>query len=423
MINLREFKTPIRLKNIGKEPVPRQLYNGKLFKISPGIFHNYGVTVKHPFDADGVLSCFTFYNGYVDYSARIVNTEHRIREKHANKRLYSGYFGTPPFLQPFKNAANTSVIYWNHKLIVFYEGGIPYTIDPDTLETIGPYKPTPNIFKEGFPLRSNILPSGVISCAHPKIYKDRLIIFLPTYEWNGQWWTEFKFIEIDNKDTIVLERTIKLPGFVYIHDFVVTDTEYIFFESSFDLNFSEFFKTNNFIDTLQFKDNNIYLHRISRKVNSLSICELDMKGFIFHNSSVINNCIYSSIYPKFVFPSSTYMQYGQLLETNLNNLTSDIIFSEYYCEFPTVINNNLIVNVGKTNPLEEVINITTQKSYKLYNNNQFEVNSDGTYLLWLENNINKTFLNIAVIEDPSNILCKFVLPDFIPLSLHGTWIN
>jgi all-trans-8'-apo-beta-carotenal 15,15'-oxygenase len=39
--------------------------------------------------------------------------------------------------QRFKNPANTNVYYWGGKLIAAWESGLPYLLDPATLETKG----------------------------------------------------------------------------------------------------------------------------------------------------------------------------------------------------------------------------------------------------------------------------------------------
>ena len=38
-----------------------------------------------------------------------------------------------------KNVANTSVLRWGGRLLCLWEGGMPYELDPDTLETLGPF--------------------------------------------------------------------------------------------------------------------------------------------------------------------------------------------------------------------------------------------------------------------------------------------
>lgn len=37
-----------------------------------------------------------------------------------------------------KNVANTGVLHWGGKLLAFWESGLPYELDPRTLDTIGP---------------------------------------------------------------------------------------------------------------------------------------------------------------------------------------------------------------------------------------------------------------------------------------------
>ena len=39
--------------------------------------------------------------------------------------------------QRFKNPANTNVYYWGGKLLACWESGLPYLLDPTTLDTVG----------------------------------------------------------------------------------------------------------------------------------------------------------------------------------------------------------------------------------------------------------------------------------------------
>jgi carotenoid cleavage dioxygenase-like enzyme len=36
-----------------------------------------------------------------------------------------------------KNVANTNILYWGQKLVALWEGGLPHSMDPISLETIG----------------------------------------------------------------------------------------------------------------------------------------------------------------------------------------------------------------------------------------------------------------------------------------------
>jgi carotenoid cleavage dioxygenase len=95
----------------------------------------------HAFDGDGMLHAVKFENGKVTYRNKWVKTSALEEEKAANKALWKGIKETwrqdrPD--EPLKNTANTDVKYHAGRLIsMWYRSGMPYAVDPETLETIG----------------------------------------------------------------------------------------------------------------------------------------------------------------------------------------------------------------------------------------------------------------------------------------------
>jgi hypothetical protein len=102
----------------------------------------------------------------VMFRSRFVETEAMVKERQANRFLYRGTFGTGPSaffdkrpknglnsdpIEPsilskliaralntdIKNSANTQVISFAGKVLALFEAGLPYAIDPETLETLG----------------------------------------------------------------------------------------------------------------------------------------------------------------------------------------------------------------------------------------------------------------------------------------------
>lgn len=74
---------------------------------------------------------------------RVAHSPGYDEELRAKKILYRGTFGTQKeggwlaniFDLRRKNVANTNVIYWAGKLLALWEGGLPHTMDPITLQT------------------------------------------------------------------------------------------------------------------------------------------------------------------------------------------------------------------------------------------------------------------------------------------------
>jgi all-trans-8'-apo-beta-carotenal 15,15'-oxygenase len=118
---------------------------GTLYRNGPGKNEVGGKPYAHLFDGDGLLSQFAFDGKRVHYRNRFVRTTHYLAERAADKpvmRNYGQQRAGGPLGNAFRmpaNVANTSVQYHAGNLLALYEGGRPWQLDPDSLETIGEY--------------------------------------------------------------------------------------------------------------------------------------------------------------------------------------------------------------------------------------------------------------------------------------------
>lgn len=96
----------------------------------------------HAYDGDGMLHAVRFDHGRVSYRNRWVRTAALQEEQAAGRPLWKGL--KEPFRadrpeEPLKNTSNTDVKYHAGRLItMWYRAGLPYAVDPYTLETLGP---------------------------------------------------------------------------------------------------------------------------------------------------------------------------------------------------------------------------------------------------------------------------------------------
>jgi all-trans-8'-apo-beta-carotenal 15,15'-oxygenase len=150
-----------------------------------------------------------------------------------------------------KNLANTNVAYWAEKLMVFFEAGTPYRIDPTTLETIGEENMQIPELKSGMsvlvqPLRdfSKELHDslfGTSMTAHPKVdaAKESFISWIwrakvnlekgpldtnpmiTIYEWNA----------IPSNPPISSKTHTFMHTTVSPHDFSFSENYYVFIEN------------------------------------------------------------------------------------------------------------------------------------------------------------------------------------------------
>lgn len=124
--------------------VPPEI-NGVLYRNGPGRLERNGHRYGHLFDGDGHLVRLAFDAGQVRYTNRFVRTRGLVAEEAAGRLLYRGLGTNRPggllanaLRMSIKNIANTHVIPYARGLLALWEGGLPYRIDPATLETEGP---------------------------------------------------------------------------------------------------------------------------------------------------------------------------------------------------------------------------------------------------------------------------------------------
>jgi len=96
----------------------------------------------HAYDGDGMLHAVRFDRGRVSYRNRWIRTAALQEEQAAGRALWKGL--KEPFRadrpdEPLKNTSNTDVKYHAGRLLtMWYRSGLPYAVDPFTLETLGP---------------------------------------------------------------------------------------------------------------------------------------------------------------------------------------------------------------------------------------------------------------------------------------------
>jgi len=95
----------------------------------------------HAYDGDGMLHAVRFKNGHVSYRNRWVQTSALQQEQAAGHSIWKGLkepWNKDRPDEPLKNTANTDVKYHAGRLIsMWYRSGLPYAVDPETLDTLG----------------------------------------------------------------------------------------------------------------------------------------------------------------------------------------------------------------------------------------------------------------------------------------------
>lgn len=209
---------------------------GTLFRNGPGLLDIGGHPIRHPFDGDGMISSIAFKQGRAYYRNRFVRTEGYVAEKAAGKPLYRGVFGTQKpggfwanlFDLRLKNIANTHVIYWGEKLLALWEAAEPHRLDPETLETMG------------LDYLDGLLQPGDAFAAHPRLdpgnpekgREPRLVNFSIKVGLSST----ITVHEFNPAGKCVKSYHRSVPGFSFIHDFVITPNYAIFFQNPVSFN-------------------------------------------------------------------------------------------------------------------------------------------------------------------------------------------
>jgi carotenoid cleavage dioxygenase len=100
----------------------------------------------HWFDGDGMVHGIEFHEGKATYRNRWIRTEGFTAELDAKRTIWPGLMDRPDPNVPrgagsdgwLKDSANTDLVFHNgYALALWYQCGLPYKLDPRTLETLG----------------------------------------------------------------------------------------------------------------------------------------------------------------------------------------------------------------------------------------------------------------------------------------------
>lgn len=221
-----EETPPVSIKGQG---LPKDLI-GTVYRNSPGRLRIGASKYEHWFDGDGFVSALSIdgERQTAAFASRFVRTPRYVKQEQADAfaRAQEGLgmasvgAWTPAdngefFSNVFRlatNPANTSVLWWADRLLALCEGGLPYRIDPGTLETMG----------EDLFSNQSISESGVsFFSAHPKrdpktgeLFNIGLTISLP------------QAVEVyccSARGELLQRCKVELKEFTFIHDFAITE--------------------------------------------------------------------------------------------------------------------------------------------------------------------------------------------------------
>jgi len=190
-----------------------------------GAFYRVGAEWYYPpkfaddaiLNADGYISMFRIRGGRVAYRGRWVRTERFRRNQEAGRQLY-GYYRNPftddasvrdPDRPARRTVANTAPLVFGGKLLALKEDGLPYELDPNTLETRAQWD-------AGGQWRSQTF------SAHPKLdpLTGEMVAF--GYEATGLASDDLYIATLDPRGRLTDSVTVKVPYVSVIHDMALT---------------------------------------------------------------------------------------------------------------------------------------------------------------------------------------------------------
>jgi carotenoid cleavage dioxygenase-like enzyme len=171
-----------------------------------------------PFSQDGYVNLFRFKSGRVDYKGRWVKTARFKADQAANRQLFGNYrnpFTDDPSVKGVaRTVSNTTPLAFAGKLFTLKEDGLPYEINPKTLDTIGQWDFHGAYKSETF-------------TAHPKIDPVTGEMVTYGYEATGLLSDDLFLYTMDKTGKVTREVRLKMPYVSMVHDIAVTQKHVI----------------------------------------------------------------------------------------------------------------------------------------------------------------------------------------------------
>lgn len=439
-VNVVEHTTPATLP-VRHGVLPPGV-RGTLYRNGPGVFVEHdGTPLSDVLDGDGVVVRFHFNGASVTMTSRRVETAQRAHERARGRRLYSGAFGSAPHGRPLKNPANTNILRWGDALLALCECGPPHVLDPDTLETRGVLPP----FAHGLPVTTGcdhldaaLLSAGVAGhavCAHPKVVGDALVLYALRYAVGH---TEVTFYELNTALRVTRSRRVRLPGFAYFHDFMVTDTHYAFYHHALRLELSQALQ-HGIVKSMASDSGGrgpaTVLHAVPRGAGAHRTVHAP-SGFITHHALVSQDeralRSVSVVYPEpFRMDVRRMMHAGQLHETvwdfKRNTVTRTRV-TDAAVEFPCSDGNGVVYGVVG-NSLARVNTTTSPSTVQRWDVGPGSFFGEPVLVggghvaatLFDSDAMESTLLLFDTRSISSGPVAELLLPCVLPVGLHGSF--
>lgn len=196
-------------------------YEGRIPEALNGAFYRCGPDPQfpplHPNDigisGDGFVSLFRIRDGHVDFRQRYVRTDKFMAERQARRALFGAYrnpFTDDPSVAGIdRTTANTSILWYDGRLMACKEDGLPHELHPETLNTLGKFNFCGKLRTPTF-------------TAHPKRDPETGQLIFYGYECSGLAAADAALCVASPTGELEREEWFDLPYPAMIHDFAIT---------------------------------------------------------------------------------------------------------------------------------------------------------------------------------------------------------
>jgi carotenoid cleavage dioxygenase-like enzyme len=441
--------------------IPENL-KGSLYRNGPGRLERGNFHVGHWFDGDGAILAVHFAEGQARATYRYVQTAGYLEEERADKLIYGNYgmTATGAWWQRFgktsKNVANTSVIALPDKLLALWEGGLPHSLDLETLETFG----IQNL--EGL---ENRLPYS----AHPKRDPQTGEIFNIGVSYGKN--ATLNIYRSDRTGKLLKKGQTNLQGLSMVHDFVLAGDFLIFCVPPLRMNvFPVLLNLQSYSESLQWQPQEgteiLVFNRHSLELVSRNVVE---PWFQWHfgngHSDREGNVVFDLIrYPNFAtnqflkeiaFGKTKTHAKGTLWQMRLNPQAGEFLEMSELCdrgaEFPSVdpaqVGQNsryTYLSIHRPDAVisQEIFGAIARYDYQTntiteadLGKNRYPMeplfapdvsNPDRGYVITVVFDGDRECSEVWVFDSDrldSEPVCRLALPSIVPMGFHGTWRN
>lgn len=451
--------------------VPPALSGGMYVRNGPGVFRS-----QEPLDGRGVLVSVSF-SEQTSYRSRAIETGE------ANMYRRWGAFGSVPLklskdaLFQLSDTSNTSVIALDDAMMTCFDGGLPRFVSSTTLETLPHVLRAPGL-SEGLPVKAHGSLFGHVLCAHPcataQKESDTTVLAFFGCRYFARFpegiATELSFYETDaaaNHRALHRTAVMEVPGILYAHDFIVTRKFYILFDHRLKMNVWQLLIGKGITGALcSCEQTSGHIHIVRRRGSSqtsaITLPECLAPGFVYHHvghreredgSVVISSLVYPRYYTLRASEKDSHIPLCRLVNTWIDassaNATQTIVTDGVRWEFSTPLSSAghffCLSSAHADRPFHQLIyvNVDTghviaywdasdplqEKEITIFLGEPVQDHTGQYLMCTCHHNHSSTIASSCylLIFEAADIakgpICKLLLPDALPMGLHGCWVG